>query len=217
MTFDKLKALLNSPSIAEVTSPSRPQLPPLRRAFFFEVEVLEVQLGKTQTLSLGFAWKPPDAAHLPENIVDFPRAISVGSEPPRSRVSGLDEGEVPGWRPAIHVMTGAVLCAFLEIRAHNGSSVPALLRLLVFQDGVLRTDIRRELPASASECCWPRRHTSSSEPRLTSSMVLSRHRPFGIVDVAGGVRSVQLRATQVPQIEAEDGLPRRAILSVNTL
>lgn len=164
---------------------------PTQTQYYFEFEVTEVDPLRPRTLSFGFAWEPweswidGDAPSAGISVASRLRySFIVGGELPRYHFGGRDRGKLLSWRPRIDVVDGSVLGALLEVRedAAEGSGADSrALRLLVFQDGALRTEVVEKIRLSADS--W-------AEALRTG--------PHGVVDVCGNVRCVQLRQGGMP-------------------
>jgi len=138
-------------------------------SYFFAFRLLEVDDEASRTLSLGFAWDPPaSASSLPESAGALPHSLVIGEEPPRAYLDSAELQRLTSWRPVIHVVAGSIVGALLEIQ----EAAETLLRLVVFQDGVMRDEVR--------------------VPRLSRGAWALEGAPYGVVGVSGNVHSLQL-------------------------
>lgn len=166
--------------------------PPAKRAYYFEVEVLETNPGATSTLSLGFNW--PDLLKMEletQALVDLHYSFAMGGELPKAHFGGVELDRPIGWRPILHLRPGSVCGALLETWP-DSASLAAQLRLSIFQDGVVQTEV---LIAGAEVSLL------SEAAACTVATATKGLAPHGLVEVAGSVIAVRLRTdmTEPPQ------------------
>lgn len=165
---------------------------PGAQCFYFELEVLELEVGMADAMAMGFAWEPPlEAARLPVAASALPRSLVLGGDLPCTYFDTIDLGRVHGWRPLVHVAQGSIVGALLEIcwkggkRGSNPSALPGRglpeMRLSIFQDGTRRASVRPLLPQDPG--AWLPRQAAG---------------PHGVVDLRGGVRRVRLTDAAAP-------------------
>lgn len=193
---------LPSPQRCQANS-SSVVLPAVRRAYYYELEVVENLPGRARSLSLGFFWRPELLpGGLPSAASQLPRSVIVGGEPSRALLCGKTLCEVGGWRPALRLAAGSTLGVLLEVRSEVaccGSSTrvaaaPALLRLVIFQDGAVCAELRTEVSADG-DAERVELHAALKPRKLSAG-------PYAVVDIGGGVRSVRLRAAVGPPARA---------------
>jgi len=145
------------------------QLDNADRCAFFEIEVLELEEKRSQTMALGFVTSLPATRPLrAERATDLGSgSILVGYDLPKLYINGEVTSKISGWRPLKD------LC--------RGDRVGLLLRL---QDGAPELAVYIN---GSRKACMPMPGAASL---LTSGATSEL---WGVVDIYGAVRSVRLR------------------------
>lgn len=172
------------------------------RRYYFEFRVLALTPGHRGTFSVGFCWGVPDLSGLaavqeaadqeepaPSPRPSPPRAplsaqealtaaklpcsLIMGGDPPHAYLDGVDIGKVAPWRPALHTAECSVVGALLEIyKAGDQFSLPSMC-FTIFQDGEEQVQVHEQL-------------TTPDQQRR------ARLHPYGVIDLGGHLRAVQL-------------------------
>eukprot|EP00927_Polykrikos_kofoidii_P049606 TRINITY_DN43644_c0_g1_i1.p1 TRINITY_DN43644_c0_g1~~TRINITY_DN43644_c0_g1_i1.p1 ORF type:complete len:805 (-),score=128.97 TRINITY_DN43644_c0_g1_i1:111-2432(-) len=187
LTARPLTTVCEQPSVADEPGG------PCRGRYYFEAVVQAVsgkKRGTTRTLSIGFAWPLARSVsdtsvdtggvkvRLPEMANQMKCAFVVGGDLPRVFLAGRPVKSVTGWRPLFDTVAGVSLGALLEADVSPGGNADdGVLRLMIFQDGVLRCTTEAAAPADWLEVP-----------------------PHGVVDVCGNVLGIELRQGAQPPL-----------------
>jgi len=136
---------------------------------YFEVEVLELEAQRSQTMAIGFATSLPAARPLlAERATDLGSgSFLIGYDLPKLYVNGESASKVSGWRPLKELSRGDRVGVLL--RQSGGSP-----ELTVYVNGARKVSV--SVPGAAEALA----------SRTGSEL-------WGVVDVHGAVRSVRLR------------------------
>jgi len=174
------------PLRGQISSKVSRGLPSARAAYYFELEILETDLETTSTVSLGFCFVGGKRLQepLPLSARELPGAFMLGGELPKAHFGSTEIGSSLEWRPLIHVQRGSRIGGLLEVRdMSSGPRELPILRFSIFQDGTLRTE---------ASICSSTMALLTQENQDAVSAAAAGQRPFGLVEVAGNVRSLKL-------------------------
>jgi hypothetical protein len=148
---------------------------------YFEIEVLELEAQRSQTIALGFATSLPEARPLlAERAADLGRGcFLVGYDLPKLFVHGETAAKISArdWRPLKEICTGDCIGLLAAWSASGG------LDLTVYVNGSKKVAVPvpgiDESAVSADSLPWPGVEACTGL--------------YGVVDIHGAVRSVRLR------------------------
>lgn len=149
-------------------------LPLERGAAYFEVEVLELESNRSQTLAIGVCTSLPSGSSLRlERGRDLgPGSFMLGYDLPKVYAGGAEVGKIntKEWRPLKELVVGSRIGLLVE---------SAAMELTVFCDGVKKAKVSMQQLLKGAAESWPKEL-------------------WGVVDVHGTVRSVQLQDKSQP-------------------